>query len=101
MSWQGGSTRQWRIIRAAILQRDRTLGCRAHRDGWCTRANRPGPHTCTDVGEHAHHTLGRARTGDDPRFIVAACAACNLFIGDPAAATDPPAVPVSQWGRRR
>lgn len=48
--------------------------------------------------EHAHHTLGRARTGDDPRYIVGACETCNLWIGDPGAVVgDPPTVPVTRW----
>lgn len=47
---------------------------------------------------HAHHTLGRRRTGDDPRYIVGACEVCNLKIGDPSkGATDPVCVPVSSW----
>ncbi|MFG1800201.1 hypothetical protein ACGFI4_08510 [Micromonospora carbonacea] len=76
--------------------------CRAHEDGWCDRA--PGVHYCTGVAAlrgpdrgHAHHTHGRAITGDDPRFIVAACEACNLHIGDPTAHTDPPNQPVTRW----
>lgn len=49
--------------------------------------------------EHAHHTMGRARTGDDVRFIVGACEVCNLKIGDPLAGGrgDPTCVPVSRW----
>lgn len=47
--------------------------------------------------EHAHHTLGRARTGDDPRHIVGACSTCNLAIGEPTEAGDPPTVPVTRW----
>jgi hypothetical protein len=97
MSWAGGSTRAWRILRAAVLQRDARAGCRAHRDGWCARAGHGTQHTCTDIGEHAHHTLGRSISGDDPRHIVAACAPCNLHIGDPSRTVDPPAVPVTRW----
>jgi hypothetical protein len=97
MSWAGGSTRAWRIMRAAILQRDALAGCRAHRDGWCARAGRATPHRCTDAVEHAHHTHGRRVTGDDPRYIVSSCEACNLHIGDPSRAADPPVVPVTRW----
>jgi hypothetical protein len=46
--------------------------------------------------QHAHHTLGRARTGDDPRYLVGACETCNLAIGDPTSG-DPEAVAVTQW----
>jgi hypothetical protein len=44
----------------------------------------------------AHHVLGRQATGDDPRFLVAACRACNLATGDPAA-TDPPHRTMTDW----
>jgi hypothetical protein len=96
-SWKGGSTRAWRRLRAWILYvRDVGKGCRAHREGWCERAG-AAPHTCTDRGEVAHHTLGKAVTGDDPAHIVAACAVCNLAIGDPSAAADPPGRSATQW----
>jgi len=86
-SWSRGSTRAWRRLRAQVLYRDQ-YRCRAHADGWCARV--PGPHTCTgrapltgpDAG-HAHHTLGRNVTGDDPRHIVASCSGCNAHIGSP------------------
>lgn len=45
---------------------------------------------------HAHHTRGRQH-GDDPRFLVGACPACNLAIGDPTAATDPACEAVTRW----
>lgn len=101
-TWASGSTRRWRTIRAMVLARDH-YQCRAHQDGWCARANRPGPHTCTGRADltgphagHAHHTHGRSVTGDDPRHIVAACQACNLWIGDPTT-TDPPGRSATQW----
>lgn len=100
-SWAGGSTREWRQLRAAVLTRDR-FRCRAHQDGWCDRV--PGRHTCTGIAAltgpnagHAHHTLGRSVTGDNPEYIVAACRPCNLHIGDPTKGNDPPARPVTQW----
>ena len=94
--WTKGSTRAWRRIRALVLTRDQGKGCRAHNEGWCARAG-VGAHGCTNRAEHAHHTLGRARTGDDPRYIVAACSACNLIIGDPAKKTDPPGRSSTKW----
>lgn len=100
-AWGKGSTRAWRRLRAAILTRDR-YRCRAHDDGWCDRA--PGQHTCTGRADltgphagHAHHTHGKAATGNDPRYIVAACAACNLHIGDPTKTNDPAPKPRTQW----
>lgn len=100
-SWQSGSTRRWRRTRALVLNRD-GLRCRAHEDGWCARV--PGEHRCSGVAAlsgpdagHAHHTLGKAVTGDDPRYIVAACAACNLHIGDPTRDADPSNKAVTKW----
>ena len=100
-TWAKGSTRAWRRLRAFILTRD-GYRCRAHADGWCDKA--PGEHTCTERAElrgphrgHAHHTLGKAVTGDDPRYIVAACQACNLHIGDPTKQADPQPKPRTRW----
>jgi hypothetical protein len=88
-SWANGSTRQYRRIRAAVLHRDALAGyhCRAHQDGWCNR--KPGTHTCTRTPNEAHHTHGRALTGDNPDFMVSACKPCNLHIGDPTTGTQP------------
>lgn len=99
--WQHGSTRAWRRLRAAVLARDKAR-CRAHTDGWCASAYAAGrttKHACIGTATHAHHTRGRSVTGDDVRYIVAACAPCNLYIGDPAALTDPPVQAVTQWRR--
>lgn len=95
-AWAGGSTRAWRNLRTAILARDIGKGCRAHREGWCER--KPAkPHDCTDAQDTAHHTLGKAITGDDPQHIVAACTPCNLAIGDPSNAADPQPQPRTRW----
>lgn len=95
-AWAGGSTRAWRRIRAHVLTRDAGQGCRAHRDGWCDRANRTTTHHCTDTPDTAHHTRGKAH-GDDPRHIVAACRPCNLHIGDPTRHDDPPGRSTTKW----
>lgn len=86
--WTGGSTRRWRRIRAHVLaENERTHGgrCRVQI-----------PEVCTGMAEVVHHTKGRRVTGDDLRFLVASCAACNLHIGDPAA-HDPEPEPRTRW----
>ena len=98
---RGGSTRRWRErVRAPVLLRDVGKGCRAHREGWCDLAGKTTTHECQegrpDVVWHAHHTLGYAVTGDDPRYLVAACAACNGYIGEPAKGNPQPKR-VSRW----
>lgn len=97
-AWRGGSTTAWRKVRAFVLARDAAAGwrCRAHDQGWCARAA-ASAHTCTSNPTVAHHTLGRAVSGDDPAHIVASCAACNLAIGDPAAAADPQPTRATKW----
>jgi len=80
--WKGGSTRAWRTTRALVLQRDHHL-CRLRLDG------------CTTLATCVHHTRGKA-AGDDPAHLMAACASCNLKIGDPAK-HNPPARSVTKW----
>jgi 5-methylcytosine-specific restriction endonuclease McrA len=83
-SWASGSTRAWRKVRARVLARD----------GYRCRLQLPG--VCTGRASHVHHLHGKAR-GDDPAYLVAACAACNLKVGDPTKAPDPPCRPVTRW----
>ena len=85
LSWKGGSTRAWRRLRAWVLARD-GYRCRLRVPGVCT-----GRATCV------HHTLGKRVTGDDPRYLVAACTQCNLKVGDPARSPDPAPRPVTRW----
>lgn len=75
-SWSSGSSRRWRQVRAYVLEVNR----RRNR-GRC-RLNIPG--VCTGVATQVHHTRGRKITGDDPRFLVAACAPCNRHVGEPS-----------------
>jgi 5-methylcytosine-specific restriction endonuclease McrA len=84
-SWAKGSTRQWRRVRARVLARD------SH------RCQLQIPDVCTGQATCAHHTLGRAVTGDDPRYLVAACGPCNLAVGDPAKHRSPEPKRVSSW----
>jgi hypothetical protein len=81
--WAGGSTRAWRRVRAQVL---------ANAHGRC-QLRLPG---CTIRATCVHHVGGRARTGDDPAGLVAACEPCNLLVGDPVR-KDPPARPVTRW----
>jgi hypothetical protein len=84
-AWQGGSTRAWRKARARVLARD----------GWQCMVKVPG--VCTHVATCVHHVLGRSITGDDPSHMVASCTECNLSIGDPTTAPDPPPTPATKW----
>ncbi len=90
-AWPGGSTRAWRKIREQVLERDRRV-CRLRLPG------------CTYVATAVHHTVGRQVSGDDPRYLVAACQPCNTKIGDPqnprsstGRRREPPARPTTQW----
>lgn len=83
-SWAAGSTAAWRRVRAEVLARDRGR-CRLRIERVCT-----GTATCV------HHVAGRAATGDDPRYLVAACEACNLATGDPVK-LDPPHRSLTDW----
>ncbi len=76
-SWGKGSEPGWRKLRASVLARDQYV-CQLRLD------------VCTHVATTAHHTIGKAVSGDDPAHIVAACAPCNLKVGNPAK-YDPPA----------
>ena len=87
-AWDKGSTRRWRRIRAAVLEQNE----RDH-DGVCQVAIAG---VCTGVADTVHHTMGRAVTGDDPKYLAAACTACNLHIGEPGSGSPRPKR-VSKW----
>lgn len=87
-SWKGGSTAHWRRIRRAVL-----FANQVENGGRCVLAI---PKVCTGVATQVHHTKGRAVTGDDPRYLVATCAPCNLHVGSPTR-TSPEPRPVSKW----
>jgi 5-methylcytosine-specific restriction endonuclease McrA len=80
--WAGGSTRQWRKIRAARLAAD----------GRRCQLQYPG---CTAIATEVHHTLGKA-LGDDIAHLVSACRSCNLKAGDPRT-RDPRPRPRTPW----
>ena len=87
--WGKGSTTAWRRTRALVL-----LTNRAEHGGAC-QIGLAG--VCTGVADCVHHTHGRATTGDDPRYLVAACTPCNLKVGDPTKAPDPPGRSATRW----
>jgi len=78
---QGGSTRAWLRRKAEVIARDGRR-CQLKLEG------------CTKIATTAHHTVGKSITGDDPRYLVAACQACNLKVGDPTKADPEPRA----WG---
>lgn len=80
-NWAGGSTPRWRRVRAEVLALNAVRNA-----GRCTLQLEG----CTGTATQAHHVLGRSVSGDDPRYIVAACARCNQRTGDPTRLPDPP-----------
>lgn len=85
-NWAQGSTGAWRKLRAQVLARD----------GHTCQLKLP--EVCTTTATCVHHTRGRSVTGDDPKHLVAACAPCNLSVGDPTRrAHDPEPTPRSSW----
>lgn len=92
--WASGSTAQWRRTRAFVLDRDGHR-CQVKIPGeWVTRYGQT--RRCLGVATQAHHTRPREIVGDDPRYLVAACAPCNRKAGDPAAG-DPEHRSMTQW----
>lgn len=101
-AWRGGSTTRWRTTRAVVLatNRARHAGrCQLNVGERCPRHHRPCPDVCTGTATQVHHLDGKA-AGDNPERLVAACAACNRHVGDPATIrprTEPPIRQVSKW----
>lgn len=71
-NWKAGSTKGWRRVRAFVLYRDGNK-CQLRIKG-----------VCTVVATQVHHLVGRAVSGDDPKYLAASCRPCNLKIGEPA-----------------
>lgn len=86
-SWSKGSTSAWRRIRARVL-----LDNQARNGGRCQLQLRG----CTGQADQVHHVVGRALTGDDPKWLTAACAWCNGVVGDPTK-SNPQPKRVSRW----
>jgi 5-methylcytosine-specific restriction endonuclease McrA len=82
-AWASGSTRKWRKVRAAVLERDGHR-CRIKLADYCT-----------SVATEVHHTVSREAAGDDPTHLVAACRTCNVKVGEPG--RHDPAPRVNAW----
>ena len=62
------------------------------RDSYVCQLVLPG---CTHAATQVHHTVGKEH-GDNPRYLVAACASCNAKTGMPQG--DPPlGEPRTKW----
>ena len=91
-----GSTRRQQNQRKAILLRNQV-----ENGGACTLAL-PGEWPvwggvarCAGIADCVHHVKGRKVTGDDPRYLTAACTPCNAKIGEPV--VDPAPTPLTPW----
>ena len=84
---RGGSTTRWRKIRAYVLDRDGHR-CQIRISG-----------VCIGTATHAHHVKPKVKGGsDDPANLAAACAPCNLHLGDrEQTPNDPAPVPRTSW----
>ena len=110
-AWTSASTSTWRRVRSHVLAED-GWRCRvddvlaggylpprlrATRQYWmhllfmspkCT-----GPDKSRLV---VHHLIGRRVSGDDQRYLLTTCSACNGHIGDPGR-SDPVPTVVTRW----
>lgn len=97
-SWAGGSTRRWRRMRAAVLLANASTNrgrCTLNVGDHCPRHHRRCPGICTGTADAVHHTKGKEH-GDDPRYLIACCTACNAHVGQPGT-NSPEPTPRSSW----
>lgn len=97
-AWDGGSTSAWRKVRARVLlanQAENAGLCRLNVGKLCPRHDRKCVNVCTSLAREVHHMKGKAY-GDDPRYLVAVCRACNLHVGE-IGTVNPQPVPRSKW----
>lgn len=95
-AWSAGSSRYWReVIRPAVFARARGRCEIALPGEWKTREGER--RRCLVVADCVHHVLGKKTTGDDLRYLQAACTPCNLKIGDPTKRPDPAPRPMTRW----
>lgn len=93
-AWAGGSTSAWRRVRAFVLLRDQ-YRCRIALPGVWVNA-RGQKRKCAGTADCVHHLDGKAK-GDDHERMIAACTPCNLRVGDPTTAADPPGRGMTRW----
>lgn len=92
--WSNGSTAAWRAVRLFVLDRDEWR-CRIKRPGtWVTRDGKE--RRCLGKASQVHHTRDRTVVGDNPVYLISACAPCNRAEGDPTAG-DPAPKPMTVW----
>lgn len=97
-SWAKGSTYRWRRIRKDVLlanQAENKGRCQLNVGVHCARHDRRCPGVCTGLATQGHHVKGKAH-GDDPRYVIAVCRACNLHVGNPRNISPEPR-PISKW----
>jgi hypothetical protein len=102
--WKNGSSTAWRKLRQEVLDENaRTNAGRctlAYEGTWAVlnpRTRKAEVRRCAGVANTVHHTLGKAVTGDDRRYLMATCGPCNRKAGEPARQPDPPVRPVTTW----
>lgn len=93
--WRNGSSWEWRnVIRPFVFERDNHQ-CQLRYPGtWVTRAGIE--RRCLGVADQVHHTRG-PEYGDDPRYLLAACAPCNNKAGDPTRGDPESDGPRTNW----
>ncbi|GAB3154215.1 hypothetical protein GCM10027258_57760 [Amycolatopsis stemonae] len=89
-AWARGSTRQWRRLRRAVLDRDQWI-CQL-----CGKPINPQLRNPDPMSAQVHHAQGKAY-GDDPAQLQAAHRLCNQQAGDPTRAPDPAPRPMTRW----
>lgn len=88
-AWGRGHTRE------SYAARNQVMAHNARTQGGRCQLGIPG--TCTTRATQAHHTLGKAVTGNDTRYMIAVCGECNRKIGDPTKHKDPASIPLQGW----
>lgn len=93
-SWRGASSTErshWRrVVRPNVLARDGGMCKLAYPGEWTVVVRGADgsrsfeQRRCLGVADQVHHTLGKRVTGDDMRYLVAACGPCNRKAGDPS-----------------